>query len=194
MARKTQLTPTRGSITLASGRTTTGIRHLNLNVVPKNTGPATVQGDSAGAALGVRRTVVVTYPWEDDTDLSVDSEFHALTERGLELDFESGEVYEFADDRDTGWSPSEGRVQNFSWPGPLSAKAKESIFDEIRDTLDRKVQGEGTEDDDRFIEEAMARGKDASDGTIRSSGMCRKRNFVTPCQLKQNLERPLKPS
>ena len=54
MARKTQLTPTRVSITLASGRTTTGIRHLNLNVVPKNTGPATVQGDSAGAALGVK--------------------------------------------------------------------------------------------------------------------------------------------
>lgn len=168
MARKTQLTATRVSITLASGRTTTGIRHLNFNVVPKNTGPAagpaTFQGDSAGAALGVRRTVVVTYPWEDDTDLSVDSEFHALTERGLELDFESGEVYEFADDRDTGWSHNEGRVRNFSWPGPLSAKAKESIFDEIRDTLDRKVQGEGTEDDDRFIEEAMARGKDASGG------------------------------
>lgn len=169
MARSKSLTATVVPVRLASGKMSSAVRHKNLNVVPTSSGPsagpATVQADSTGAALGVKPAVVVTHPWEDDTDLSVDSEFHALTERGLAVDLESGAVYEFADDSDTGsgWSPSEGRVQKFPWPGPLSAETKESIFDEIRDALDRKLQGEGTEDDDRFIEEAMAGGKDASE-------------------------------
>lgn len=58
MARKPPLTPTRVSITLASGRTTTGIRHKNLlpTIAGPVAGPATIQADSTSAALGVRPT------------------------------------------------------------------------------------------------------------------------------------------
>ena len=139
---KPKLTPVAVKIRLKSGRMTTGTRYKNL--IPAANAFTPAAGPAPSPALSTPRTPklnVVEPDWFDDTNLDHD-DAGPLYDHGFSLNLESGAIREWDRHRsENGRSPEEyyGHVFAVTFPGPLSAKSKAHLFEEIRADLENRM-------------------------------------------------------